>query len=61
LNLDNIETDPEMKKFFETMNAIDDKMMKACEKHGKEWFDRDIPAAVLQHTFKKVTAQPTLF
>lgn len=53
LNLDNAENDPEIKKFLDVMNSIDDKVMKACEKHGKEWFERDIPAAVLQHTFKK--------
>lgn len=53
LNLDNIDSDPEIKKFVDVMNAIDDKIMKACEKHGKEWFERDIPTAVLQHTFKK--------
>jgi hypothetical protein len=54
MSFDGMDTNPEIKKFYDLINTIDATVVAAAGKSGgKEWFEKEIAQVVLEHNFKK--------
>ncbi len=53
LSFDALDNNPEQKRFYDVINALDTQIIAIAHKEAKSWFDRDVPANVLEHNYKR--------
>jgi len=53
LSFDALDTNPEQKRFYDIINAIDSQAITTAHKEAKNWFDKDVPLTVLEHNYKR--------